>query len=119
MAIDIGRRQLIFALGGSAAAWPLAARAQQGERMWRIVVLGGTAAVDPQNPARMGAFLQGLRQLGWIDGRSDGSRATTICDGRSVSAFPESDRQPPQAAAPLWAKRRHDGRPRTVEKWKR
>lgn len=70
MAIDIGRRQFIFALGGAAAAWPLAARAQQGERMWRIGVLGGTAADDPQNQARMGAFLQGLQQLGWIDGRS-------------------------------------------------
>jgi hypothetical protein len=70
MAIDIGRRQFIFALGRAAAAWPLAARAQQGECMRRIGVLGGTAADDPQNQARMGAFVQGLQQLGWIDGRS-------------------------------------------------
>jgi hypothetical protein len=42
-----------------------------------------------------------------------------ISDGRSMSAFAESDRQPPQATAPLWANRRHDGQPRIVEKWKR
>jgi putative ABC transport system substrate-binding protein len=53
----------IFALGGAAAAWPLAARAQQGERMRRTCVLGGTAADDPQNRAHMGAFLQGLQHL--------------------------------------------------------
>jgi hypothetical protein len=37
----------------------------------------------------------------------------------SLSAFPESDRQPPQAAAPLWANRRRNGRPKIIEKWKR
>jgi putative ABC transport system substrate-binding protein len=64
------RRQFITILGG-AAAWPLTARAQQGERMRRIGVLtAGSAADDPDGQARSAAFLQGLQQLGWIDGRN-------------------------------------------------
>ena len=55
---------------GGAAAWPLAARAQQGERMRRIGVLMNTAADDPQAPARVGAFAQGLAELGWTIGRN-------------------------------------------------
>jgi putative ABC transport system substrate-binding protein len=49
---------------------PLAARAQQAERMRRIGVLMTTAANDPESKARIGAFLQGLQDLGWIDGRN-------------------------------------------------
>ena len=64
------RRQFITILGG-AAAWPLTARAQQGERMRRIGVLtAGSAADDPDGQARSAVFLQGLQQLGWIDGRN-------------------------------------------------
>jgi putative ABC transport system substrate-binding protein len=63
------RRELIFALGG-AAAWPLAARAQQAERVRRVGVLMPNAADDPEYQARMTAFLQGLAQLGWLDGRN-------------------------------------------------
>ncbi len=70
MAIGIGRRQFISALGGAAAAWPLAARAQQGERVRRIGLLQGLAADDPVAQAYNAAFLQGLQQLGWIDGRN-------------------------------------------------
>src|SRR5215467_1923815 len=63
------RRAFIALLGGAAATWPLAARAQQ-ERVRRIGVLMPSAADDPAFQARMTAFVQGLAQLGWIDGRN-------------------------------------------------
>jgi len=64
------RRTFITLLGG-AAAWPLPARAQQpAERMRRIGVLMPLAADDPEGQARLGAFLQALRELGWTDGRN-------------------------------------------------
>jgi putative tryptophan/tyrosine transport system substrate-binding protein len=63
------RRQFIALLGG-VAVWPLTARAQQGERMRRIGVLIGQAADDPQGKPRVAAFLQGLQQLGWTEGRN-------------------------------------------------
>ena len=66
----IARRQFISLLGGAAAAWPVAARAQQAERMRRIGVLMTVAADDPEVQARVAAFLQGLQQLGWTDGRN-------------------------------------------------
>ena len=77
------RREFILALGGAAVSWPLAARAQQGERVRRIGVLVASAADDSENQARMAAFLQGLVQLGWIDGRNvriDIRWATTNAD---------------------------------------
>jgi putative ABC transport system substrate-binding protein len=65
------RREFITVLGGAAAAWPLAARAQQGGGMRRIgVLMGSLAADDPEAMARIGAFLQELQQLGWTDGRN-------------------------------------------------
>ena len=64
------RREFITLLGGAAAAWPLAARAQQAERVRRIGVLMASAADDPEFQARIAAFLQGLQQLGWTDGRN-------------------------------------------------
>ena len=66
------RREFITLIGGAAAssAWPLAARAQQPERMRRIGVLTGAASDDTEVQARVAAFLQGLAQLGWIDGRN-------------------------------------------------
>jgi putative tryptophan/tyrosine transport system substrate-binding protein len=63
------RRQFITLLGG-AATWPLAARAQQGERVRRIGVLMHLAADDPEGQARHAAFLQGLEQSGWSAGRN-------------------------------------------------
>ena len=64
------RREFLGVLGSAAAAWPLAARAQQPERMRRIGVLMNVAADDPEGQARIAAFLQGLQQLGWTDGRN-------------------------------------------------
>jgi putative tryptophan/tyrosine transport system substrate-binding protein len=66
----VKRREFITLLGGAAAAWPLAARAQQRERMRRIGVLMGGAGSDPVEQARLMAFLDGLQQLGWTDGRN-------------------------------------------------
>jgi putative tryptophan/tyrosine transport system substrate-binding protein len=63
------RREFITLLGG-AAAWPLAAKAQQGERMRRIGVLMNLTAEDSESQARNAAFLQALGQLGWTDGRN-------------------------------------------------
>jgi putative ABC transport system substrate-binding protein len=64
------RREFLAALGGAAVAWPLAARAQQGERVRRVGVLTGGAADDRVAQAFIAAFLQGLQQLGWTDGRN-------------------------------------------------
>ena len=57
-------------LGGTAAAWPLAARAQQPERMRRIGVLTSAGLNDAEAQARYAAFVQGLEQLGWTEGRN-------------------------------------------------
>ena len=64
------RREFITLLGGSVAAWPLVAWAQQPERMRHIGVLIGNAADDAESQARTEAFAQGLAQLGWVDGRN-------------------------------------------------
>jgi len=64
------RREFITLLGGAAAGWPLAARAQQGERVRRIGVLMALAADDPDAQIRITAFLQGLQQLGWTAGHN-------------------------------------------------
>jgi putative tryptophan/tyrosine transport system substrate-binding protein len=67
---QLKRRDFITLLGGAAAAWPLAARAQQGQRMRRIGVLNSLAADDQEGQARLTAFVQELQQLGWADGRN-------------------------------------------------
>src|SRR5262245_48820784 len=64
------RRRQFLLLGGGAAAWPLAARAQQRERMRRIGVLMHLAADDPEGQRRVAAFLQGLQEAGWAIGRN-------------------------------------------------
>jgi len=69
MPVTVGRRELITGLG-SAAAWPLAARAQQADRVRRIGVLMPATADDPVWQTRFGAFLQGLQQSGWSIGQN-------------------------------------------------
>jgi putative tryptophan/tyrosine transport system substrate-binding protein len=64
------RRRAFIAGLGSAAAWPLAARAQQGDRVRRIGVLMSLEPNDPESQARLGAFRQALQERGWVDGRN-------------------------------------------------
>jgi putative tryptophan/tyrosine transport system substrate-binding protein len=63
------RREFIAGLGG-AAVWPLGARAQQPDRMWRIGVLMGEDENDPEGKARFSGFTQRLAELGWTEGRN-------------------------------------------------
>jgi putative tryptophan/tyrosine transport system substrate-binding protein len=70
MAIHIRRREFIVTLGGTVAAWPLVARAQQAEQIRRIAMLSGLTASDPEAQARLAAFHQGLKEVGWTAGRT-------------------------------------------------
>src|SRR5262245_54874421 len=69
MAIHIRRRDFITLIGGSVAAWPLTARAQQ-DRIRRIGVVTGTLETDPDFQARYAVLRQALQQLGWTEGRN-------------------------------------------------
>src|SRR5262245_11572375 len=83
------RREFITLIGGAAAAWPLAARAQQRERVHRIGALMSLTADDPVAQVRNGAFLQGLQQAGWMIGRNlriDYRWASTAEDNRRAAA---------------------------------
>ena len=64
------RREFLALVGGAAVTWPIAARAQQGERMSRIGVLMAHAETDPEGHAEVAAFRDGLQKLGWIEGRN-------------------------------------------------
>ena len=64
------RREFITLLGGTAATWPLAARAQQPEQIRRIGVLMGLSATDPEGQSEVAALKRGLRELGWIEDRN-------------------------------------------------
>jgi hypothetical protein len=67
----VKRREFITLLGGAAAAaWPVAARAQQAEQMRRIGVLMNTGADEPESQARLAAFMQAVQELGWAAGRN-------------------------------------------------
>jgi putative tryptophan/tyrosine transport system substrate-binding protein len=69
--LDVRRREFITLLGGAAAMWPLAAHAQQPERVRRIGILfGGFSDADPEPRARVAAFTRGLQELGWTDGHN-------------------------------------------------
>jgi len=80
MASYIGRRKFLATLG-SAAAWPLATRAQQGGPGRRIVALMSMAADDPEAQPRVAAFESGLRELGWLDGRNLRIEYRWVSDG--------------------------------------
>src|SRR4051812_46080942 len=82
------RRKFIALLGG-AAAWPLAARAQQPDRMRRIGVLMEFAESDPEGQAWFAAFREGLQKHGWAEGRSIriDTRWTIPGDAKSISRF--------------------------------
>src|SRR6266567_2683359 len=64
------RREFIKLLGGAAVSWPLAARAQQVERIRRIGVLMGLTEDDPETKVRLAGFQQGLEKRGWFEGRN-------------------------------------------------
>src|SRR5499433_3413158 len=64
------RREFITLLGCGAATWPIAARAQQSDRIRQIAVLMNNAEDDPEGQARAAAFRQGLQALGWTEGRN-------------------------------------------------
>ena len=64
------RREFITLIGGASVAWPFSARAQQPERMRRIGMLIGLAEDDPESHARLAAFRQSLRELGWTEGHN-------------------------------------------------
>jgi len=66
----VKRRDFIALIGGAAAVWPLAARAQETERTRRIGVLTADAENDPEVKTRLAAFQQGLERLGWSEGRT-------------------------------------------------
>jgi len=66
----VKRRDFITLLGGAAAAWPVAARAQQSDRVRRVGVLMGFDENDPEAKSWLSGFMQGLTELGWSDGRN-------------------------------------------------
>ena len=66
----MNRRKAITLLGGAAASWPLAARAQQGERVRRIGVLAPLPETDAEGQARIAALRKGLQDWGWTEGRN-------------------------------------------------
>ena len=70
MGQTVRRREFITLVGGAMAAWPLAARAQQPERLRRIGVLIPTREDDPDGQQRVALLRQGLSELGWIEGQN-------------------------------------------------
>jgi putative tryptophan/tyrosine transport system substrate-binding protein len=85
----IRRRDFVILLGGGAAAWPVAARAQQPERMKRIGVLMGYPESDSEAQTKIAAFQDVLQKLGWTEGRNTriDTRWATPADAESVERF--------------------------------
>jgi hypothetical protein len=84
------RRDFITGIAGSAAAWPLAARAQQGERMRRIGVLTAYSESDPEAQARVGAFREGLQKsaFGALRKSADDRQEPATTPGVIVDTYP-------------------------------
>jgi putative tryptophan/tyrosine transport system substrate-binding protein len=83
----MNRREFITLIGSAAAAWPLAARAQQRDRLARIAVWVGGAETDPQGQRRATALREALRDLGWVEGRNIAIEYHwAIIDGEQVRA---------------------------------
>src|SRR5258708_12448001 len=68
--LDLRRREFITLLGGAAAAWPFAVRAQQGDRVRRVGIFMDLSEQDAEGQARVAAFRKGLQDLGWQEGRN-------------------------------------------------
>jgi len=92
----MNRREFITLFGGAAAAWPLAAHAQQSDRVRRIGVLLPTTADDVNYQAWLGAFHQGLAKSGWIIGRN--VRTRSICVRRPRSSVSSRPSRAPRMA---------------------
>jgi putative ABC transport system substrate-binding protein len=101
MASHIARRKFLATLGG-AAAWPLAARAQQPERVRRIGILETTSR--PLNAANFEALREGLRELGHIEGRN------LVIEYRSADGRPERFPRTGNGASPFELRSDHDAR---------
>src|SRR2546428_14023549 len=65
----MNRREVITLIGGATAAWPLGARAQQPGKVWRIGILSGLSRPDSIESSTWGGLLQGMRQLGYVEGK--------------------------------------------------
>ena len=65
----IGRREFITLLGGAAAAWPIAARAQQPRKVWRIGFIAGASRPASLEVSQFGGFQQGMREHGYVEGK--------------------------------------------------
>ena len=95
--VDMRRREFLGVLGAAGIGWPLAAAAQQPERMRHIGLLMAAGADDPEYQARMAAFQQGLEQLGWTEGRNAriafvGPRPTPTKSASTPANWPPSRR---------------------------
>src|SRR5260370_33948397 len=83
MANYLGRRKFLATLGGAAAGWPLAARAQQWAAPRHIGVLMNGAATESASQSYVAAFAQALRQLGWVEGQN--VRTDIVCSAGDVA----------------------------------
>ncbi len=91
------RREFVTALGGTVAAWPLAARAQRPEPIRRVGVLMSTAEDDAESKARIAAFLHGLQQSGWTEDR----KHPTVRGHHLAAAWQVGEGASPSLDAPL------------------